>query len=160
MAYSPQESYQATEAKTATPQKLQLMLIEGALLMANRAKQMWNEGRNDMALKSLLRAQKILSEMMIAVDLDNGGDLVKRVLAIYEYIYRNLVLAGYYRDEKSLANAIRVLECERNNWRTICEKLAPDDSHSPSEEYRIPTPHVARSAEYASSTPGGFSIEA
>ena len=161
MAFTAQQNYQATEVRTAPPQKLQLMLIECALLMANRAKQAWSEGCNDVALKSLMRAQKILAEMMSTVDLD-AGHIVKNVLAIDEFIYRNLVRAGSYRDEKALADAIRVLERERDNWRLVCEKLstARRNRLDPGTDSKIPTPHFARFSDFDTPNDGGFSIDA
>ena len=106
-----------TEVKTATPQKLQLLLIEGALRLANRARQFWQQGRNDRAIRALLNAQAIVAHMLAVIDHEAGGDLAKRVSAVYEFIFRSLVKAGHRHDEKSLGDAIRILEIERETWR-------------------------------------------
>jgi flagellar protein FliS len=127
--------------------------------MANRAKQSWADGRSDIALKSLMRAQNILAEMMSTVDLD-GGKIVNNVLAIDEFIYRNLVRAGSYRDEKALADAIRVLERERDNWRLVCEKLSAAESALSRSESTLRAPHFSLFSDFDSAVQGGFSVEA
>lgn len=154
------DHYLFTDVKTATPQKLQLLLIEGALRLANRAGQFWQQGRNDLALQSLLDAQAIVAQMLAVIDHEAGGDVAKRVSALYEFIYRSLVKAGHRRDEKGLADAIRILEIERETWRQLCHTLAV---HAPQETFGslprgvVPVPD---SDPDLSARPGGFSIEA
>jgi flagellar protein FliS len=154
------DHYLFTDVKTATPQKLQLLLIEGALRLANRAGQFWQQGRNDLALQSLLDAQAIVAQMLAVIDHEAGGDVAKRVSALYEFIYRSLVKAGHRRDEKGLADAIRILEIERETWRQLCEKLAV---HAPHAVFgNVPGGlESAQDNEFDSLSPaGGFSIEA
>jgi flagellar secretion chaperone FliS len=120
------DNYLFSEVRTASPQKLQLLLIEAALRLANRAGQFWKQQRNDKAVAALLQAQAILAEMLGSMDRQAAGVIGQRVSVVYEYIYRCLVRAGYRRDEKSLSDAVRVLEIERETWRKVCDKLAAE----------------------------------
>ena len=70
-----QDHYLLTQVKTATPQKLQLLLIDTALRSANRARQYWQQGRNDLAVRALLNAQEVVAQMLAAIDREAGGDL-------------------------------------------------------------------------------------
>ncbi len=139
-----QDSYLFTEVKTATPQKLQLLLIEGALRLANRARQYWQQEHNDRAIQALVDAQAVMSHLLGVIDREAGGDLAIRVSAVYEFIFRSLVKAGHRRDETSLGDAIRILEIERETWRQVCDKPA---AGSPNQIYE-------------EGESGGFALEA
>jgi len=160
MQSTAQDHYLATQVKTATPQKRQLLLIDSVLRSSNRARQYWQQGRNDLALQSLLNAQAVVADMLAVIDYEAGGDLAKRVSAVYAFIYRSLVNAGHRRDEKSLGDAVRVLEIERETWRKVCDKLADESPRGVVDrgERGVPSPHV--SDLDAPSLSEGFSIEA
>jgi len=49
MDASAHESYLVTEVMTATPQKLQLMLIDAAIRSAEKARRLWHEQEDDWA---------------------------------------------------------------------------------------------------------------
>ncbi|MGA2620098.1 MAG: flagellar export chaperone FliS [Thermoguttaceae bacterium] len=124
MALTPRDTYAAADVHTAPPQKLQLMLIEAALRSAERARRHWRDGRKDLALGAIVHAQAVLGQMLAAIDRPTGGQLAEKVSAIYDFIFRKLVEAGCRHDEKSLADAVRILQIERETWRLLCEQLA------------------------------------
>jgi flagellar protein FliS len=157
---TPRDNYLFTEVKTATPQRLQLLLIEAALKSANRARQFRQQGRDDRAIESLVHAQSIVAEMLGSMDREAGGDLANRVSAVYEFIYRCLVNAGYRRDEKGLGDAIRILEIERETWRKVCDRLAANASQASFHDAQLGVPAPRGSDSHVLSQPGGFSIEA
>ncbi len=154
-----QDAYLATEVTTAAPQKLQLLLIEAALRLANRARHFWKQDRNDLAIQALVHAQSMVAEMLGSMDCQAGGDLAKRVSAVYEFIFRSLVKAGQRHDEKSLDDAIRILEIERETWRQVCDKLATESRRGLLDEPQsgVPAPGVHDPDPLSRS--GGFSIE-
>jgi flagellar protein FliS len=118
------ENYLTTEVLTAPPQKLQLMLIEGAIRFGRETGDFWRERRDEQALESLVRCRRIVTEIIGSVKPD-GGDLTRNVRAIYAYLFRLLTEANRERSETKLADALRILEIERDTWRAVCEKLGP-----------------------------------
>jgi flagellar protein FliS len=155
-----QDNYVATEVHTATPQKLHLLLIDAALRSAQRARQFREQGRDDRAVASLVHAQEVVGQMLADIKPEVGGDLAARVSSVYEFIFRCLVQAGHRRDEKSLADAIRILEIERETWRQLCDKLAVNAPHAAFHEAQRGIPPLLGSNSDLSSLSGGFSIEA
>jgi flagellar protein FliS len=152
------DNYLSTVVKTAAPQKLQWLLVEAALRSANRAREFWRQDSNEAAMESIVHAQNVLGQMLAAIDREGGGELATRVSTVYEFIFRSLVKAGHQRDEQSLAEAVRVLEIERETWRQLCEKIAAD---------RAPPGPAAPFARFgepvdddATGFSGGFSLEA
>ncbi len=118
------EIYLETQVQTATPQKLRLMLIEGALRFARRTQAQWRAGDSGGALESLIRARDIVSELISGVQA-GASPLAGQVNSLYVYLFSALTEAQQTRDEHQLAGVIRVLEEERETWRQVCEQL-PD----------------------------------
>ena len=119
--------YLYTEVMTATPQKLQLMLIEAALRCADQASQHWADRREEAACQALIRSQNILAELLGVLNPRGEEPFQNRVLATYLFVYRSLIAANLERSELKLDDARRVLEVERETWRTVCNNLG---SHS------------------------------
>jgi flagellar protein FliS len=149
------EIYLETQVQTATPQKLRLMLIEGALRFARRTQAQWRGGEIDAALESLIRSRDIVSELIAGVQTD-ASPLARQVGSLYVYLFSALTEAQQTRDEHQLAGVIRVLEEERETWRQVCEQL-PDRPIPP------PAPAFAKREELAPATISqrdGFTIDA
>jgi len=115
--------YLATEVLTATPQKLQLMLIEAALRLAGQARQYWAEQKREAGSRALIRSQSILAELLGGVDSRSSDESVRRVSGVYLFIYRSLIAANLESSEARLNDALRILQIERDTWRLVCERL-------------------------------------
>jgi len=123
MTPAPGSDYLTTEVMTATPQKLQLMLIEAAIRLAQQAKGHWTSDQDEAATAALLRGQQIMAQLLAGMNVNPSDDLVERVAGVYAFVYRALVKANLERDEASLSDALRVLEVERETWRLVCQQL-------------------------------------
>jgi flagellar protein FliS len=117
------EQYLTTEVLTAPPQKLQLMLLEGAIRFANKARLLWESQHEEEAAEALIRAQEILTELICGLNGQVDGPLVRRVAGVYLFIHRALVAAQTQRDQNELNNALQVLEIERDTWRQVCQQV-------------------------------------
>lgn len=175
MQSSAQETYLATHVTTATPQKLQLLLVEGAIRSIERTRQAWRVDQNETACEAVLRAQEIVGHILGGLKPDVDRALVSRVAAVYGFVYRCLIEANHLHDESKLDDALRVLEIERETWRQLCQQTAsqtPTDSRaaqfSPAQSAATrapapPVPHLATSTDSWGSdgTPApGLSLEA
>lgn len=123
MSASVGDSYREGEILTAPPQKLHLLLIEGAIRFVERTRHLWHENQTDAAFESLCRAQEIVAEILSGIKLESDFPLARKVAAIYTFIYRALVQAGLTRDEKHLEAALRVLHEEQQTWQELCRRL-------------------------------------
>lgn len=128
MSVSARETYLAAEVLTAPPQKLHLLLVEGAIRACEKARNCWRENKPDQAAESLIRAQEIMSELVAGLNRQADPQLVRQVAALYLFIYRNLLEAAFLRDEKKLDDALRVLREERTTWQLVCQGKPGDPS--------------------------------
>ncbi len=170
MPSSARDSYLETEVMTATPQKLQFMLLDAAIRAIQQTKQLWAADRDEQACETLIRAQQIMSELLGGLNPEVDSSLAKKVAAIYLFVFRNLVGANQQRDVEKLDGARAVLEIERETWRKVCEKLGAtkgtDGPGSTAGAQRPPAPLSPPVGDFTgepgipSDLPTGFSIEA
>ena len=118
------DEYLSTEVLTASPQKLQLMLIDSAIRAVSRGSNPYGPASGPNRLPARLSAARRLVAQLIAGLVPNHeSPLVQRVLAVYEFVHRTLVTAQRQRDPGRLADVLAVLEIERETWRQVCEQL-------------------------------------
>jgi flagellar protein FliS len=156
------EHYLVTGVMTAPPQKLHLMLIEGAIRFVRRARQHWAAKEDAQAADALVRAQEIVGEVLAGFNRDLDPDLVNRVAAIYAFVYRTLLEASTYRDDARLAEVLNILDIDRETWRQLCEQLATTQSGSGGAS-PLAGPHIPPGIFdplSAGEHPGRFSLEA
>lgn len=117
------EKYFESQVLTASPQRLRLMLIDGALHYARRALQHWQAGRMYEGGEAVIGCQRIVTELLRSLKPEVAPELVANVAAIYNFVFKVLIEAGLKRDQAKLNEAISVLEIERETWRQVCEQL-------------------------------------
>ncbi|MGL4943068.1 MAG: flagellar export chaperone FliS [Thermoguttaceae bacterium] len=120
---SVRQTYIQGDLYSATPQKIQLLLVEAAIKNIHRCKLFWKEARFEEALEASQRAQDIVAEMLCALDLENAPEIARQLASIYLFIFRKIAESGMLYSEEKLNDALRVLESERETWRLACEKF-------------------------------------
>jgi flagellar secretion chaperone FliS len=144
--------YLTTEVMTAPPQKMQLMLLDAALRKIRRAQEQWED--MTAAGPCIRHARKIIYGILDGMDFSAQSPLVSQAARLYLFIYASLARALVDRDEKKLAEALRVLEIERETWRQLCEQLGRAPAAPPL------APHFLMGGDFADSSPVGLSLEA
>ncbi len=162
MNHEARQRYLSDQVMTAPPQKLHLMLIEGAIRFVHKAQQHWAAKEDRQASEALVRAQEIVGEILAGFKRDMDPELVKRVAAIYAFILRSLMEGNMLRDERKLADALRILEIERETWHRLCVQIgAEQPGFAPSNPPPAPTiPAPVFDAMPTGELAGGFSLDA
>lgn len=145
MQSSIRDNYLETEVMTATPQKLQYMLIDAAIRNLNRGKHLRSENQHDEACEALIRAQEIVTQILTGLNKDIAPDLTRKVASVYMFVFRALNEAQVGRDTDKLDECIRVLEVERETWRLLCEQIEqeqPDGNEAVQATLSVPSPQV------------------
>jgi flagellar protein FliS len=124
MLPSTRDAYLETQILTATPQRLRLMLIEGTIRKLTAAKTAYDEGDWQKAAADLSHCRDIITELIAGIDPEQNP-VAKQILSVYMFLYSTLVEAQFGRDGSRLDDILRVLEEERQTWRTVCETM-PD----------------------------------
>jgi len=122
------DAYLENHILSASPQKLRLMLIEGAQRLLAGALEHWNETDFGFAFESLVRARSILVELLQSVRAEGIEDpqideAAKRTVALYLFLFKSVTAAIHERDRAKVDEVARLLEIERETWQAVCEQL-------------------------------------
>jgi len=164
MSTSARENYLVTQVMTATPQKLQLMMIDAAIRSIEQTKHHWQASEDAQAAESLIHAQEVIGELLGSLNRDEESDLVKKVAAIYLFVFRTLMEANIGHNEEKLNDALKVLEIERETWRQVCDKLgsttetASEAATLSFSEATVPTPSASPAMLSTVDLAGGSSM--
>jgi flagellar secretion chaperone FliS len=166
------QSYFAHQILTASPAKLHLMLLDGASRFVQQAiMHLENDGDFDRATDATVRALKIMSELLGALNPTHDESLVKRVAGEYVFVIRALSEGNLRHDPEELRGALRVLEVQRATWQQLNQRLVERTNES-GPAAAVSGPHALRertqssfpapsSAELPELPEGGsFSIDA
>ncbi len=114
-------AYRSQSVETASPAQLVLMLYNGALAAIVRAR--FADARPDRieALhRELTRAQAIVTELLVTLDRERGGDIAGNLAALYEFCLERLLDANLAKDLTSLPDVELVLTDLRDTWLEAC----------------------------------------
>ena len=92
------KQYQTNNITTATPEKLMIMLFDGAIQFLQKAKTAINENNLLERSTNLEAARKIVRELMRTIDLENGNDVSKSLFRLYNKMAMKLIKANVSRD--------------------------------------------------------------
>jgi flagellar secretion chaperone FliS len=125
-------SYQVNDISTSSQSQLILMMYDGALQAVNQSIQCMSQ--KDVAGQSqhILKAQDIINELSLALDMEQGGEVSKTLEQLYQFVLNQLIQANITSDKMYLESVIKVLTPLREAWSRIAEA-----SH---EEPEVPEP--------------------
>jgi flagellar protein FliS len=101
--------YQRMQAETAPPGELVLMMYNGAIRFLNLAKKKIEAKDIGGANDALLRAQEIVLELMVSVDVATGP-VARNLFDLYEFMHRHLVQANVRKDIGMVDDVIGLLK--------------------------------------------------
>ncbi len=92
------KQYQTNNITTATPEKLMIMLFDGALQFLQKAKTAIEEKNLQERAINIESARKIVRELMRTIDLENGNDVSKSLFRLYNKMAMKLIKANVSRN--------------------------------------------------------------
>ena len=88
------KQYQTNNITTASPEKLMIMLLDGAIQFLQKAKVAIDEKKYQERSANIESARKIIRELMRTIDLENGNDVSKSLFRLYSKMATNLIKAN------------------------------------------------------------------
>jgi flagellar protein FliS len=109
------KQYQRTQTETASPGELIVLLYGGAIKFLTVARQRLDAGDLEASHRSLLRAQEIILELMISVDV-SVGPVAQSLFDLYEFMHRRLVEANVKKDGQLIDDVVGLLRELLPSW--------------------------------------------
>lgn len=131
MAYTNALSaYKETRIKTASQGQLILMLYDKAVQHLDQGLRLLNinsAGRKDPGKieeinKSILKTQEIITELMVSLDFELGGEISKNLFSLYTWFNQELFEANIRQEPDRIAAVRNMLSELRGAWSEIVTK--------------------------------------
>lgn len=106
---------------TASPERLVVMLYEGALRFLARGAAAMRAGDTKAADTAINRATAIVDELNLSLDMSQG-ELPDRLRSIYLFSKRRLMDAKIHRDAEALDGVARLLGELHEAWAHIADR--------------------------------------
>ncbi|MCX8002410.1 MAG: flagellar export chaperone FliS [Anoxybacillus mongoliensis] len=116
---NPYQSYQTNAVQTASPGELTLMLYNGCLKFIAQAKKAIEDKNIEARNVNLLKAQKIIQELMVTLNMEY--EVAKSMMTMYDYIYRRLVEANIKSDITILEEVEGYVKEFRDTWKQVIQ---------------------------------------
>ncbi len=117
----PLKQYQQTQVNTSSPEKILLMLYDGAINFSRIAMEKAAKGDSNERGRYVSKAQAIVAELMNTLDHEVGGVIAERLTQLYMYIINEYVRANVSNSAASLENTVKILGMLRDTWAEAIE---------------------------------------
>ncbi|MFD6443206.1 flagellar export chaperone FliS [Peribacillus sp. NPDC060186] len=112
---NPYQSYQQNSVNTASPGELTLMLYNGCLKFITLGKKAIAENNFQEKNTNLIKAQKIIKELMVTLKIDLT--ISKELMFLYDYLNRRLIEANIKSDLDILEEVEGLVMDFRDTWK-------------------------------------------
>lgn len=137
MAYkSALSTYRETKVTTAGQGQLIIMLYnevtkhldEALKLLGTDVSGVKSPGNIEKFGKAVVKAQEIITELMVSLDFEQGGDIAKNLFSLYTWFNRELVEANISQDAGRISGVRNLIEDLRGAWLTIVSTGASESA--------------------------------
>ena len=130
---NPLKAYKETQIKTASQGKLIIMLYDGAIRQIDIAVSRLESDTPELdnVNNALVKAQDLITELMVSLDFERGGEIAQRLFHLYMYFNRQLVEANMQKDPKPIKDVRRMVAELCSAWAQIINQGggSPDDGN-------------------------------
>ena len=100
------KQYQTSNITTATPEKLMILLFDGAIQFLQKAKNAIAEKKLQERSQNIDGARKFIRELMRTIDLENGNDVSKNLFKLYNRMAMDLIKANIQKNANKIDEVI------------------------------------------------------
>jgi flagellar protein FliS len=138
-------AYKETRIKTASQGQLIIMLYDEAvrqldlgleLLKLNTGEKK-DPGRIEPVNKAILKTQEIITELIVSLDFEQGGDISKNLFALYTWFNQELLEGNIAQDPHKVQNVRNMMDELRGAWNEVISRTQADGLARPSEGINI-----------------------
>jgi flagellar protein FliS len=115
------QAYRQTSVKTATQGRVIVMLYEEAIRQIDLALDgiAAQDRRLDRINNAILKAQSIVTELMVSLDMENGGEIAQNLFRLYMFFNDRLMEGNVKKDAAPLKEVKNLMADLRDAWKQI-----------------------------------------
>jgi flagellar protein FliS len=123
---NPWQSYRQIAIQTASPGQLVLMLFDGAIRFLERARLGFEAEDplefNQTIHNNVVRAQDIIAELNLSLNLELGGEFALTLRRLYDYMDRRLHESNCSKKPAGILEVLERLTVLRDAWSEMLQK--------------------------------------
>jgi flagellar secretion chaperone FliS len=127
---NPFNEYKKTQITTANQGKLIVMLYDGAIKFLNIAIENMNPKTYDVANNNIIKAQDIITELLLSLNMKDGGEISQNLFNLYMYFKKALLDANIKKDAEMVRSVLKLLKELRDAWDKISANETSSDKSS------------------------------
>jgi flagellar protein FliS len=101
-------------------------LDRGLELLEVNASGKKDPGKIEQINKAVLKTQEIITELMVSLDFDQGGEIAQNLFALYTWFNKELLEANIKQDMRRITIIRNMLDELRSAWSEIAAKNTPE----------------------------------
>lgn len=112
-------NYQTVQRNTASPGQRVIMVYSAIVKNLNLAAEAFDEQtpqRFEKINSSLLLADKLILELQLALDKENGGDIAKNLDALYTFWREHLSSANAEKSQQKVQDVLKMAQELTDSW--------------------------------------------
>ena len=131
-------TYRETRVKTASQGQLIIMLYDEALKNLDRALELLalntggrkNPGNIEKISKSILKTQEIITELIVSLDFEQGGEIAKNLFSLYTWFNKELLESNIQQNTRRISAVRNQVHELRSAWNEIVTKIGSEVSNT------------------------------
>ena len=124
---NPFDQYKETEVITANQGKLIVMLYDGAIKFLNLAIENMEPKTYDEVNTNILKAADIITELLLSLNMKEGGEVSNNLFNLYMYFKKRLLEANIEKDPEIIKQVVLHLKDLRQAWDKISANETKSD---------------------------------
>jgi flagellar protein FliS len=138
-------AYKETRIKTASQGQLIIMLYDEAVrqldqgveLLKLNAGEKKDPGRIEPINKAILKTQEIITELMVSLDFEQGGEISQNLFSLYTWFNQELLEGNISQDHRKVQTVRNMMDELRGAWNEAISRTQADALARPAEGINI-----------------------
>jgi flagellar protein FliS len=134
MAYNALSAYKETRIRTASQGQLIVMLYDEAVKQLDRGVELISlnssgkrqPSRIEIIGKAIIKARDIITELMVSLDFDQGGEIARHLFALYTWFNKELMEAHMSMDAVRISTVRNMVNELRGAWLETSAKTSAE----------------------------------
>jgi flagellar protein FliS len=138
-------AYKETRIKTASQGQLIIMLYDEAVrqldlgleLLRRNTGEKKDPGCIEPINRAILKTQEIITELMVSLDFEQGGDISRNLFSLYTWFNQELLEGNIAQDSHKVQNVRNMMDELRGAWNEVISRTQADGLARPAEGINI-----------------------
>ncbi|MDR3331565.1 MAG: flagellar export chaperone FliS [Synergistaceae bacterium] len=122
-AQQAQDTYKINQIQMASKEQLLIITYDIGIRSCNAAEKAIDSNDMEQINVNLQRAQSVVRELMVTLNLEQGGEVAVSLMKLYDYMYYQLVDANVRKDAAQIRMVRQMLEELKATWVEAITKL-------------------------------------